>query len=200
MNKQVRKNWLVVGLAMGLTINLSSNAMARQSSGMHGHAGKQVSTDRVLQRLDYDGDGVVTESDMTSSMIERAIDRFTRIDSDGDLSITLDEFTANPGRHQQDDVEIDQALLRECLEDTLGELPPTREARFSAADTNADSLLDTSEYTDYINTLAIERFAELDSDADGQISSEEIEASNTSRDALRQAKTDCINAQELVNE
>lgn len=137
-----------------------------QTSGTsHQHAGSQQGSSNfdaaaMLERMDEDGDGSVTLSDMLSKVLDNADERFAHLDSDDDAAISLEEFTSGRGHgrgHHQDD-------------------SLTREALFAAMDSNADDVVDSDEYQAYLSAQAEERFAAMDTDSDGIISQDEITA------------------------
>jgi Ca2+-binding EF-hand superfamily protein len=66
----------------------------RGKHGKHGKHGKdpQVFAERMLSKLDADGDGVLSRAEVESS---RLAEKFASIDTDGDGKITLEELVAH---------------------------------------------------------------------------------------------------------
>jgi len=184
--------------------NQQGGPQQNQQGDQQGGQGQQQAPDAasILERMDYDGDGVVTVDDFVNHSLERAAKHYERLDSDTDGVVTEDEFiAAKPSRQESDS--IDHDALKQCIEDTTGitlNERPTAEEAFAAADADGDGSLTEDEFLDNKAIHAAERFSELDSSADGVISEEEVEADMTERQTIREAHQNCISEQLLLDE
>jgi EF hand domain-containing protein len=55
------------------------------------------------EKLDADGDGVVTDAERAAARHQRAVDMLTRLDADGDGKVTVDEMAKASGRRMRMD-------------------------------------------------------------------------------------------------
>ena len=156
---------------------------------------------RIFNALDTDENGVITLDEMMAKALEKAEGKFDRIDTDDDGLISLEEFLAVSGRRGSDDIdrpEIDRDAVRACVADALGEDEaerPDRETRFTELDVNGDGFIDFDEFTDGVEEKVTTKFNNIDADADGGITIEELAAAMMSRRDIREVKRDCIDEQ-----
>jgi hypothetical protein len=125
----------LVAVLIGAT--LTSPALA-QGGCSHG--------DRMMHRLDLNGDGAVTEREMDA----QATVRFLRWDGDGDGVVTEAEMMAAA------QARVAQRIAK----------------RFAKMDANGDGRIEQAEF----EAFGADRFAGWDSDGDGKVSAEEMRA------------------------
>jgi len=204
MNKNLKYNLIAIGLVTGLSIISIQNTLSRPMFGMQPG---QVNASKILTRMDYNNDGIISEEDLLNRMLEKAERRFNRQDTNADGMLSLDEFSIKPGRFEA----IDHDAVRTCVVEALAENPiegidtsfpirPSPEEAFSLADSNADDSIDGDEYTLFITNRAAERFSYMDADSNTVLSEEEMTTALEIRSVLRQIRHDCISEQDLLEE
>lgn len=118
--------------------------------------------------------------------------------------ISYDEFLAvHDDRPDRDDVDIDVDELRACIAETTGEEMPERpdpETRFDLIDTNSDGYLDLDEFSVTKTNAAEEKFYEIDADADGGITIQELAAELLGKRERREVRRACVEEQQEVND
>jgi len=187
---------------IGATL-VSVDAFAR---GGHGgqRGGERMS---LIERLDTNGDGVLTVDEFTVNNSDRASKHFDRKDSDGDGVLSLEEFSATGGRGRHAELDsLDTDALQVCMEEILGyELPERSDAEtvFNEMDTSGDGAVDIDEFLTAGELRAAERFDQIDADGSGDITSDEVEAGQTAKQERREARRTCVAEQvdenDLVN-
>ena len=115
-----------------------------------GKGGKQPSPDRMIQRLDSDGDGLVSFEEFQLPEKRRGADRLDEADADGDGNVSRAEMEAQLNAH-------------------LEAVKAKAEARFEQADINDDGFITPEERTQVA-------FQVLDINDDGYLSPEELAA------------------------
>ncbi len=153
----------------------------------------------LLDRLDTDGDGVLILEEFTVGTSDKAEREFQRKDTDADALLSLEEFSAPPprGPHPGAD-DIDEDALERCMEAALGyELPerPDPADAFANADINLDDAVDLDEFLLDATLRAEERFGLIDTNADGALSGDELEAFGQERQEAREAHRTCVEEQ-----
>jgi hypothetical protein len=119
-------------------------------------------------KVDTDGDGAISKAEAEAGAPRIARD-FANLDADEDGRITREEMHAQmQARH---------AATRE-------ERRARAEERYRSADTNGDGALDLAEAQQGMPRMA-EHFAEIDADADGLVTREELQAAMLARRAER---------------
>jgi len=119
-------------------------------------------------KVDTDGDGAISKAEAEAGAPRIARD-FANLDADEDGRITREEMHAQmQARH---------AATRE-------EHRARAEERYRSADTNGDGALDLAEAQLGMPRMA-EHFAEIDADADGLVTREELQAAMLARRAER---------------
>ncbi len=188
----VIKKPILAGVAtltlVGTTL-VAAEAFAKR--GNEGHGERMT----LLERLDSNGDGVLTIDEFSASNLDRAERGFNRKDADDDGLLSLDEFSTASGRRGRANLaEFDEDALKLCMEEILGYAMPDRPDSatvFAKADTNGDEALDIEEFLAASDLRAAERFAEIDSGADGVLTSEEIDADQALRQDRREVHKTC---------
>ncbi len=148
--------------------------------------------------LDADGDGMVSQDEFLAARLARAERRFDRLDSDEDGQITEADLADRP-----EPPDVDREALRACIEETLGvELPerPEPGSRFDAADLNGDGAITLDEALTNAESRAVERFMNLDENADGQLERSEVRRPLRRAARLRQARRQCLREQQEAND
>ena len=134
-------------------------------------------TDRAFDRMDLNDDGVVNEADREA----RALQRFARLDTDGNGSISQAEFLA---QHEA------RAERREQRAERMGERRAgkrgmrgmgRRGGMIQGADADNDGTLTQAEF----RAAALARFDASDTDGDGTITAAER---RTARAAMRETR------------
>ena len=126
--------------ALIAAVTVAAAAAPALAEGQCGHG------ERMLQRLDLNGDGGITSGEAGAV----GAVRFLRLDTDGDGVITENEMLAA----------AQQRIARRIAK------------KFARMDLNGDDRVERAEFDD----RGAARFARLDSDGDGQVSQEEIRA------------------------
>ena len=153
----------------------------------------------LLERLDSDADGVLSLDEFSERNADKAQRHFNKKDADGDAVLSMDEFSATGNHRRRPNLDsLDTDTLDLCVQEILGYgLPqrPDSETVFAAADANSDGSVDLDEFLLAGDVRAQERFAEIDSDADAQLTSDEIDAHQADRHEERDAHRTCVGEQ-----
>lgn len=136
-------NFKVLGLVT-LALAVTAPADAGKQAGSKRHFERGRGWERMLGRLDKDGDSRISRNEFQSA---EAGGRFDRLDKDGDGSVTRGEV---------------EAVERERMREHLLEM-------FTKGDTDTDGLLSAAE----IAGLRAAHFDRLDTDGDGYLTAEE---------------------------
>ncbi len=199
----IKRNILVPAFAtFAIVASLPSEA-ARGDRGAR-NLDPEAKVERIFNKLDTDGSGIITLSEWTAKPAEKAAQMFARADSDDDGLISLEEFLdrgsdrrrGRPGRPDFD--EIDRDELRACVEAATGETLPERpepEARFDAIDTSDDGFIDLDELTAAKVAGATEKFERIDTDDDAGVSMEEMLAALEAKQDRREIRRACVDEQ-----
>jgi Ca2+-binding EF-hand superfamily protein len=160
----------------------------------------EVRAEKMFERLDADGSGVVTIDEFMSRPGNRATRHFERLDVNEDSSLSPEEFLDHPRRHDGD---IDHDAVRACVEEALGEELPERpepEAVFADMDANGDGAVSEDEFLGAAESRASDRFARVDADGDGGITLEELLAAVDTRTSHRDIRRQCVEEQRAADE
>lgn len=182
-------------LALVAASLMSVESFARGGEdGRHGLSEEARTT--LLERLDINADGVLTLDEFANRNAENAERHFNKKDADSDTLLSLEEFSAAKQHRRRPTLDaLDTEVLEVCVEEILGYALPDRpdsEVEFAAADTNSDGSVDLDEFLSAGDLRAEVRFADIDSDVDGQITSEEINLHQTARHEQRDAHHTCV--------
>ena len=149
------------------------------------------SEQRLLRQIDSDGDMLISLEEFTARGTANYERQFNRADSDDDGLVSADE--ARPRRRGPAE-DIDTAALRECIAENGG-LTETAEDRFAAADKDGDGSLSQEEFFMQLEQRAYDKFARMDTDADGQLTGAELAANMQSRNEQRRIVRQCVSEQ-----
>jgi Ca2+-binding EF-hand superfamily protein len=175
------------------TFLLAAPVLAAPPGGAGPNPGKTALG--MLQRLDTDADGSLSLDEVLVGRAAEAERHFARIDTDGDGLLMPGEGSR---RHRHHGADIDNEALRECLGERLEELPEPQadpSARFEAADTDGNGLLDLDEFVAAGAAEASARFARADQDGDGRLGREELGAALRRHAQAAQALRECLHGQ-----
>ena len=146
---------------------------------------------RMLRHIDSDGDMLISLEEFTARGTANYERQFNRADRDDDGLVSPDE--ARPRRHGPAE-DIDTAALRECIAENGG-LTETDEDRFAAADKDGDGALSQEEFFMQLEQRAYDQFARMDTDADGQLTGAELAANVQGRNEQRRIVRQCVSEQ-----
>lgn len=149
------------------------------------------SEQRMLRQIDSDGDMLISLEEFTARGTANYERQFNRADSDDDGLVSADE--ARPRRRGPAE-DIDTAALRECIAENGG-LTETAEDRFAAADKDGDGSLSQEEFFMQLEQRAYDQFARMDTDADGQLTGAELAANMQGRNEQRRIVRQCVSEQ-----
>tara|TARA_R110001592_G_scaffold166461_2_gene401536 strand:+ start:310 stop:897 length:588 start_codon:yes stop_codon:yes gene_type:complete len=149
------------------------------------------SEQRMLRQIDSDGDMLISLEEFTARGTANYERQFNRADSDDDGLVSADE--ARPRRRGPAE-DIDTAALRECIAENGG-LTETAEDRFAAADKDGDGSLSQEEFFMQLEQRAYDKFARMDTDADGQLTGAELAANMQGRNEQRRIVRQCVSEQ-----
>jgi len=139
---------LVVLLIAGAAAGSMAAATARAGEATTGRP-----LERLFQRMDANGDGVVTPDE--AQAFEQRL--FARLDANHDGVLTLDEFTARRAGRQTANAEPQRGAT-------------FRSRRFAAMDTNGDGRVTADEFAAAFN----KRLSAMDANGDGRITLDEV--------------------------
>ncbi len=154
-----RHSFLLAGtaaLALAVSGALAADGPPPQGRGEH------------WAKVDTDGDGAISEAEAQAGA-PRIAREFSSLDADGDGRVTRQEM------HEH--MQARHAATRE-------ERRAQAEERYRSADTNGDGALDLAEAQQGMPRMA-EHFGEIDADANGLVTREELQAAMHARRAER---------------
>lgn len=159
----------------------------------------------ILQKLDENNDGIVTLDEFTVNRTSRANRRFDALDQNDDGALSAEEYEAAASGgfiRRRGGLELDQAALEQCMRDQLGtgyEGRPSWEDLATDADTSGDSLIDQAEYLAFQEAKAMARFADIDTNGDGELNDAELEVVKSQMQKRREAGMTCVMEQRELN-
>ncbi|MFT4927809.1 MAG: Ca2+-binding EF-hand superfamily protein [Phenylobacterium sp.] len=175
---------------------------ARGGRGGHGHGGGQRA-EKMFARLDVNEDGAISLTELTDPTAAKAEKKLARKDGDEDGVLSLAEFQQNRHGNAVDLSAIADDIVQ-CVADVKAEtgddniVVPTAdqftssEDRFAGIDSNADGVIDLAELEAALLGKANNGFSAMDADADTSVTLEEFTAHHTSRKATKKAIRQCV--------
>lgn len=139
-------------------LTLAALAVSTATLGIAGfaHAGpKWGGHDKMLEKLDTDGDGAITKAEVEAAKAAK----FAEADANGDGSLTMAELEAFK--------EAERTRRMEAMKQRM----------FEKSDTNGDGAISLDEF----ESRGAPMFERADADGDGVISADEIEAMKEKR-------------------
>lgn len=164
----MKKTILAAGaavLAMGTVAYAAPGMMAEK--GPVALAEAQTKSAAMFDRMDVNSDGKIDAADREA----RVKERFTRLDTDGNGSLSLEEFTA--GREMR-------GKRGEGMRDHHGKRGQGMHMMGKMADTNNDGTITRAEFDAGVQA----HFAKMDANGDGTVTVEERQAA---REQMREA-------------
>lgn len=149
---------------------------------------RHVNPELIFQRMDEDGDEQVSLSEYTANATRHYEELFARLDRDQSNALSQDELRPQRAAREQEP-SIDE--IAECLAEN-GVEPQDPSDRFVAADLDFDDVLNLEEYFMLREQGAYDRFAIIDTDADEQLTRDELAQGLAERKSKRQVRRSCI--------
>ena len=146
---------------------------------------------RLIDHLDTDGDGFVSEDEFLDARLARVDNHFDRRDVDGDGLLSEEE--ASRPRRRGHDLTLREEVIA-CVRETIAdwEGPQEVEDRFDAVDSNDDGYISLGELSAALQERAYVLFDRIDTDGDGLLSLEEVAAHQNHQINLRRVIRACI--------
>lgn len=186
-------------LALVSAVLFSAENFAREGEGGRHVRSHDDALMSLLERLDSNADGVLSQGEFSVRTAQGAERRFDRMDADADAVLSFDEFSSVRNHRTRPDLDtLDIDALELCVAETLGyELPerPDPESSFAEVDANSDGSIDLEESLAAADLRAEDRFVEIDADGDGQLVSDEIGSYQLHRHEQKQAHHSCVKDQ-----
>jgi hypothetical protein len=181
--------------------------------GQHRQANRHNPAMRI-EHLDTNNDDKVSHEEFLSPRLEHIDDLFTRLDNNNNGLIELGEAGAQqpllgrggkgPGPRglAKDRPAIDEDAVIACVRKTIADFDPPSavdhedlHSNLEAADTNGDDKLSLAEVTAAVTKKADAHFAELDTNSDGFVTTQELEALKVKRQEVAETVRACVIAQ-----
>ncbi|MFT5759030.1 MAG: Ca2+-binding EF-hand superfamily protein [Alteromonadaceae bacterium] len=193
MTKKI--NPVILASVLATTILSMSQAAAFERGGQRSEGG--------FTRMDIDQDGLLSLEEMTAPMMTKSTKKFTRKDTDGDGFLTLEEFQQRRNGTAVNLAEIANELVL-CVSDAKTEsgdeniiVPSVDqflsiEDKFANIDTDSDGVISLEELQAKIIDKIALAFITMDQDADNFVNEDEFNAANIVRSATKQAVRQCL--------
>jgi Ca2+-binding EF-hand superfamily protein len=138
---------------MLLIVTLAGLAMIVASAARAGETGSGRLMERLLQKMDTDGDGALSAAEGEAA----AEKMFDWLDANGDGVLTKEEFTARKGG-------------KRLSAEQQQKLDAVRAKRFAAMDKDGDGQVSAAEFF----AAAQQRFTAADANGDGRVTQDEL--------------------------
>jgi len=153
--------------------------MKNGGPGMAGMPPHSPPPDQVFDAADTDGDGTVSEDELTALLGDKATEVFAEVDTDGDGLITRaeDETFRSTMDERMSQRDPGMSAMR-----GISSSPPRPDQVFELSDTDGDGSVSEDELAALLGDKATEVFAEVDTDGDGLITRVEDETFRSTMD------------------
>ena len=147
--------------------------------------------EKIIDRLDSNGDGFVDENEFIDGRLSRVDRQFDRKDENVDGLLSEEEARR---KRPDDRPKIVREAVIQCVRETIAdwEGPGEVEDRFDAVDLDNDGFIDLVEQSLALEERAYALFDRIDSNDDGLISLEEVQASQDYQINVRRVVRTCI--------
>src|SRR6056300_666691 len=147
--------------------------------------------EKIIDRLDSNGDGFIDENEFIDGRLSRVDRQFDRKDENGDGLLSEEEARR---KRPDDRPKIVREAVIQCVRETIAdwEGPGEVEDRFDAVDLDNDGCIDLVEQSLALEERAYALFDRIDSNDDGLISLEEVQASQDYQINVRRVVRTCI--------
>jgi Ca2+-binding EF-hand superfamily protein len=164
------QNSLVSMIEFDSSLAKLGQQMKNGGSGMSGMSGMHPPPDKVFDAADTNGDGYVSQDELTAVLGDKGADVFSQVDTDGDGKISRTEDEAFRAKMKEQMSKGDAGMQ------AMSGMPPPPDKVFDAADTNRDGYVSQDELTAVLGQKGVDVFSQVDTDGDGKISRTEDEA------------------------
>ncbi len=195
----VKKNIITI-IVGGIVASTAVLSISQVSAFERGKRGGGAS----FQRMDTNLDGTLSLDEITLPMTEKVAKMLTHKDTDEDGSISFEEYNLSRGGDSKTDLSAIADDIVQCVADVKAEtnddnitvpsadqfLSP--QARFDDIDTNIDGLLSLEELQAKATAKGSSAFDNMDADDNGEVSEDEFNTAKDSRKATRKVIRQCI--------
>ena len=164
------QNSLVSMIEFDSSLAKLEQQMKNGGSGMSGMSGMPPPPDKVFDTADANGDGSVTQDELTAVLGQRGADVFSQVDTDGDGKISRTEDEAFRAKMKEQMSKGDAGMQ------AMSGMPPPPDKAFDTADADGDGSVTQDELTAVLGQKGADVFSQVDTDGDGKISRTEDEA------------------------
>jgi len=190
-----RINPVVLASVLATTILSMSQATAFERGGQKGIGG--------FTRMDVNQDGLLSLEEMSAPQMSKSIRKFTRKDTNEDGLLTLEEFQQTRNGTAVNLADIANELVQ-CVSDVKAELGDENimipaaeqfisvEDKFANIDTDSDGAITLDELQAKVTDKIALAFITMDLDADNFVDEDEFNAAKIVRSATKQAIRQCL--------
>jgi Ca2+-binding EF-hand superfamily protein len=168
-NMDTDQDSLVSMIEFDSTLAKLEQQMKKGDSGMQAMSGMPPPPDQVFDAADTNGDGTVSQEELTAVLGEKGADVFSQVDTDGDGQISRAEDEAFRAKMDEQMSKGGSGMS------AMSGMPPPPDQVFDAADTNGDGTVSQDELAAVLGEKGADVFSRVDTDGDGLISRTEDE-------------------------
>jgi Ca2+-binding EF-hand superfamily protein len=196
---KANKNLMTISILGAISATLLLTTMDSQAKG--NREGRDNMTTGLFNRMDVDGNGVLSLDELTVPALSKAENIFTRKDTDADGFLTFEEMTG--GKERVDLSAIADELVQ-CVADIKEAsgneniiVPDpsiflSGEDKFANTDTSGDSVLELAEVLAMATNKASSKFSHMDTNASNDVTQEEFTTYKQQHHSTRRAIKSCI--------
>jgi hypothetical protein len=196
---KVNKNLMTIGIIGAISATLLLTAIEAQAKG--NRQGAKSNPEAAFNRLDADGNGLVSLDELLTPALNRAENGFIKKDSDADSFLTFDEWTAN---NERPDLSVIAYEIVQCVADIKAEtgndnivvpdpgLFLSALDKFDNADTSGDGVLDLAEVQAAVTSKVETKFSHMDTDLSADVTLDESTAHQMRYHSSRRAVKSCV--------